>query len=251
MITLIESPHPANPVVSLWRPGHSVGKTMKRNRLHKLDSASRRIRHSLGFSVFELVAFVILASIVYAGAVNRFAQFPGQAERANFLAISTQLKSAINVEMMLGVGTGRISSPERLVGANPMDLMLEPPSNYLGAFNQLNTAGMERRVWYFDNSTRELVYLASDPTGLFLIVNGTAVPANEVRFRIQAIYSAHEAGSGLPVNALANAGAPVGAQVQGFDGIALRPTVPFIWNQVNPDALIDQALAEEGAIAQN
>ena len=224
---------------------------MNRIKLQRTSSAIGRTRYSSGFSVFELVAFIILASIVYAGAVNRFAQFPGQAERANFLAISTQLKSAINVEMMLGVGTGRISSPERLVGANPMDLMLEPPSNYLGAFNQLNTAGMQRRVWYFDNSTRELVYLASDPTGLFLIINGTAVPSNEVRFRIQAVYSMHEAGSGLPVNALANAGAPVGAQVQGFDGIALRPTVPFVWNQINPDELIEQALAQEGAVAQN
>ena len=232
-------------------PGQVIGETMNRNRIHRRDTTSRHLRASFGFSVFELVAFIILASIVYAGAVNRFAQFPGQAERANFLAISTQLKSAINVEMMIGMGTGRIQSPERMVGANPMDLMLEPPSNYLGAFNQLNTAGLQRRVWYFDNSTRELVYLASDPTGLFLIINGTAVPTNEVRFQIQAIYSAHEAGSGLPVSALANAGAPVGAQVAGFDGIALRPTVPFIWNQINPDELIDQALAEQSSIAQN
>ena len=224
---------------------------MNRIKLQRTNSVFRRARHSSGFSVFELVAFIILASIVYAGAVNRFAQFPGQAERANFLAISTQLKSAINVEMMIGVGTGRISAPERMVGANPMDMMLEPPSNYLGAFNQLNTAGMQRRVWYFDNSTRELVYLASDPTGLFLIINGSAVPTNEVRFRIQAVYSMHEAASGLPVRALANAGAPVGAQVQRFDGIALVPSVPYIWNQVNPDELIDQALAQDAAVAQN
>jgi len=212
----------------------------------------RRFHRNRGFSVFELVAFIILASIIYAGAVNRFAQFPGQAERANFLAISTQLKSAINVEMMYGVGVGRIQSPQRLVGANPMDLMLEPPSNYIGAFDQLNTSGLERRIWYFDRSTRELVYLVSDTTGVFLILNGQAVPTNEIRFRIHAVYSAHEVGSGLPVRALANAGAPVGAQEQGFDGIKLTPSIPYVWNQLNPDAMIEQALSQdEQAVAQN
>lgn len=225
---------------------------MNRLQQHKQTSVIGRFHRNRGFSVFELVAFIILASIVYAGAVNRFAQFPGQAERANFLAISTQLKSAINVEMMYGVGVGRIQSPERLVGANPMDMMLEPPSNYIGAFNQLNTTGVERRIWYFDQSTRELVYLVNDTTGVFLILNGQAVPTNEIRFRIQAAYSAQEAGSGLPVRALANAGAPVGAQQQGFDGIRLAPSIPYVWNQVNPDAMIEQALSQnEPAVAQN
>ncbi len=203
-----------------------------------------QMARTAGFSVFELVAFIILASIVYAGAVNSFSQFPGQAERANFLAISTTLQSAINTEMMYGVGVGRIDSPQRLVGANPMDLMLEPPSNYLGAFDGLDTSNLDRRVWYFDRTTRELVYLVNDTTGVFLIINGTAVPTAEIRFRMQAVYSMHEAGSGLPVQALANAGAAVGAQQQGFDGIALRPTVPYIWNQANPQDLIDQAVAQ-------
>lgn len=199
---------------------------------------------SAGFSVFELVAFIILASIVYAGAVNRFAQFPGQAERANFLAISTTLQSAINTEMLYGVGVGRIDSPQRLIGANPMDFMLEPPANYLGAFSQLDTSNLDRRVWYFDLATRELVYLVNDTSGVFLIINGAAVPTNEIRFRMQASFSLHESGSGIPVQALINNGAPVGAQQQGFDGIALRPTVPYIWNQANPQDLIDQAVAQ-------
>lgn len=167
------------------------------------------------------------------------------------MAITTQLKSAINVEMMIGVGTGRIQSPERLVGANPMDMMLEAPSNYLGAFDRLDTSGLQGRVWYFDRSSRELVYLVNDTSGVFLIINGNPVPTREIRFRIQAVYSMHEAGSGLPVSALASAGAPIGAQVQGFDGIALRPSVPYIWNQVNPNELIDEALSQDEGLAQN
>lgn len=218
--------------------------TMSRFTLQKQASNFGRISRAAGFSVFELVAFVILASIIYAGAVNRFSQFPGQAERANFLAVSTTLQSAINTEMLFGLGVGRIDSPQRLVGANPMDLMLEPPSNYLGAFSQLNTANLNRRVWYFDLSTRELVYLVNDTDGVFLIINGSAVPTDEIRFRIQATYSMHEVGSGIPVQALVNNGAQVAGQQQRFDGIALRPTVPYTWNQVNPEELIEQAVAQ-------
>lgn len=211
-----------------------------------------RFRSNRGFSVFELVAFIILASIVYAGAVNRFAQFPGQAERANFLAISTQLKSAINVEMMFGTGVGRIQSPQRLAGANPMDFMLEPPSNYIGAYDQLDISGMGRRVWYFDRSSGELVYLVNDTTGVFLILNGQAIPTNEIRFRIQAVYSAHESGSGLPVRALASAGAAVGAQQQGFDGVRLTPSIPYVWNQLDPGAMVEEATSQnEPSVAQN
>ena len=109
-----------------------------------------------GFSLFELVVFIILVAIIYATAANRFADFPGQAERANFLAITTQLQTAINLEMMIGLGTGRIRTAERMDGVNPMDLMLQPPSNYIGVFDLIDRERIQRRVWYFDRSREEL-----------------------------------------------------------------------------------------------
>ncbi|GAB5499200.1 MAG: hypothetical protein PsegKO_15110 [Pseudohongiellaceae bacterium] len=199
-----------------------------------------------GFSLFELVVFIISVAIIYAYAANRFSDFPGQAERANFQAVTMQIQSAVNLEMMFGVGVGRISSPLRMEGANPMELLLEPPSNYLGAFDAVDQSRLERRTWYFDQSRGELVYLANDPTGLVLVSNGREVPTNEVRFRLIADYSMHEKGSGLPVRALESAGETVPAenQVRKFNGIVMRPVTPYEWG--SPD---DQDLAAE-AIAQ-
>lgn len=196
-----------------------------------------------GFSLFELVVFIIAVAIIYAYAANRFADFPGQAERANFLSVTTQIQSAVNLEMMFGVGIGRISSPQRLEGANPMELLLEPPSNYLGAFDAVDTSRMERRTWYFDRRRGELVYLANDPRGLTLINNGQEVPTNEIRFRLVADYSMHEEGSGLPVQVLESAGESVPSenQVRKFNGIVMRPVLPYEWRAPEANELEDEA----------
>lgn len=199
-----------------------------------------------GFSLFELVVFIISVAIIYAYAANRFAEFPGQAERANFLAVTTQIQSAVNMEMMFGVGVGRISSPQRLEGANPMELLLEPPSNYLGAFDAVDTSRLERRTWYFDRRRGELVYLANDPDGLVLISNGREVPTSEIRFRLVADYSMHEQGSGLPVRVLESAGESVPAenQVRKFNGIVMRPVIPYEWGAPDEQALAAEAIAQ-------
>jgi len=184
-----------------------------------------------GFSLFELVVFIISVAIIYAYAANRFSDFPGQAERANFLAVSTQIQSAVNLEMMFGVGVGRITSPQRLVGANPMELLLEPPSNYLGVFDAVDVSRLERRTWYFDRRRGELVYLADDPAGLILVENGREFPADEIRFSLVADYSMHERESGLPVRVLESAGetVPTEDQIRKFNGIVMRPVTPYLW----------------------
>lgn len=172
-----------------------------------------------------------MVAIIYALASNRFAEFPGQAERANFLAVTTQIQSAVNLEMIVGMGFGRISSAESLVGANPMELLLEPPSNYLGAFSGLDVSTVSRRAWYFDRDSSELVYLVNDNTDVFIVLSGLEVPADEIRFSLVADYSELDRDSGLPI-AIVDQMAEQGQQhdtVIRFDGIVMRPVFPFRW----------------------
>lgn len=210
------------------------------------NSGLRPLRGAAGFSLFELVVFIIAVAIIYAYAANRFADFPGQAERANFLAVTTQIKSAVNLEMLYGVGVGRISSPQKLEGANPMDLLLEPPSNYIGAFDAVDTARLDRRVWYFDRRNQELVYLVNDASGVALLIDGREVPTNEIRFRLEADYSMHDELSGLPVRVLESAGqeVPEDDQVREFNGIVMRPVTPYKWGEVEYGVLVQEAMAQ-------
>lgn len=211
-------------------------------RHHKLPNY-KKVR---GFSLFELVVFIILVAIIYATAANRFADFPGQAERANFLAITTQLQTAINLEMMIGLGTGRIRSAERMDGINPMDLMLQPPSNYIGVFDLIDRERIQRRVWYFDRSRQELVYLVNDTTGVYLVNDGIDVPTDEIRFRIMVEYGEEDMRSGLPVEIAENDGSVVAPENRRtrLRGVLLRPVFPYRWGGAETDTLIAEATNE-------
>jgi len=202
------------------------------------------LRSAAGFSLFELVVFIISVAIIYAYAANRFGDFPGQAERANFLAITTQLNSAINVETMFGVGLGRISSPEMLEGANPMELMLEPPRNYLGAFENVDVSRLDRRTWYFDRGNDELVYLVNDARGVYLIRNGRREATDEIRFAIEADYTEYDTATGLPVKVVERDGreVPEDRRERRLNGIVMRPVIPFEWPAENQEAMIAEAL---------
>ncbi|MEQ8953607.1 MAG: hypothetical protein RLN96_03395 [Pseudomonadales bacterium] len=184
-----------------------------------------------GFSMFELVVYIIAVAIIYATAANRFAEFPAEAERANFLAVTTQLQSAINLEMWLGVSNSRPEVAANLAGVNPMELLLEPPINYLGAFDQVNTARLERRIWYFDRPSGELVYLIDGEDRAFVTTNGVERPTDEIRFKIVAQYSRHDAITGLIVTEQSGLGSDRDERhvEEKFAGVVLRPVSPFRW----------------------
>ncbi len=77
-----------------------------------------------------------------------------------------------------------------------------------------------RRSWYFDEIRNELVYLVNDPTGVFLIQDGVAVPATEVRFSLMADYSVFDRITNLPVNIVERDGKEVAQanRVEKFKG---------------------------------
>lgn len=182
---------------------------------------------SAGFSIFELVAFIITSAIIYSYAANQFSDFPGEAERANFLAVSTQIQTGVNMELMFGLKAFSGSPVEQYEGANPMDLMLQPPSNYLGAFPGVSGTAMPRRSWYFDSTTQELVYLVNDLGKVYLIQSGAGIQSDEIRFKITADYSEVDSQSGIPVDIAGRNGS--GQSKQRLNGMVFRPTVPYQW----------------------
>ncbi|MDT8427874.1 MAG: hypothetical protein RQ757_03820 [Pseudomonadales bacterium] len=167
-----------------------------------------------GFTLFELVSYILVVSIISSVAFNRFADFPGEAERANFIAIMMQLKAGVNLSMMDGIAGGNFQQMQALEGSNPMDLMLETPVNYLGEFSLEDTAGLPRRVWYFDAGSGELVYLANNSDNLYRFVDGQQVATEELRFRIRARFRDEQARLG-------------------WQGLLLEPVQPYRWEAVD------------------
>jgi type II secretory pathway pseudopilin PulG len=199
---------------------------------------------SKGFSLFELIVYILLVSIVFSVSMRRFADFPGEAERANFLAITVQLKAAVNLQMMNAIAGGQWNSLDRIENSNPMDLMLETPSNYAGAFNLVDEQSMARRTWYFDSFNGQLVYLANDSSRLFSSLGDGASTLNEIRFRIVQRYAGDartsDEGLGIDVGTVTGLNDPSlrgssasqgGSGGRKWQGLVLEEVTPFHWER--------------------
>lgn len=207
-------------------------------------------RKDAGFSLFELVVFIICVAIIYATAANRFAEFPEQAERANFLAVTTQLQSGVSLELMLAMAEGNLISIADYENSNPMALMLEAPSNYLGEFDFVDNERIQRRSWYYDKRNQELVYLVANPDNVYLQDDGGLIATDEIRFRIEILYRERDIGpdSNSPVQqALASVGTEPKLTARrtrrSLSGMLLKPVVPYQWNLTNSD-LVGTTLAD-------
>lgn len=208
----------------------------------QLTQMTSTARKSKGFSLFELIVYILLVSIVFSASMRRFNEFPGEAERANFLAISMQLKAAVSLQMMNAIAAGNWENLGPIENTNPMDLMLETPSNYAGAFNLVDEQTMPRRTWYFDSFNGQLVYLVNDNSNLFSTLGDGTSTISEIRYRIVQKYAGEEARSdeGLGIDAgtvtglndpslRATSGNSSGSRGRNWQGLVLEEVTPFNW----------------------
>lgn len=194
-------------------------------------------RKMRGFSIFELILYLLISSIIFSISMRRFEQYPADAERANFLSIVGQLKAAVMLQMMNGIAGGKFEEMTALEKSNPMDLMLETPTNYAGAFSLVDEASMPRRTWYFDSYNGQLVYLASPGLQIYSAAGDGSGSMNSVRFHVLNKYSgaAEQAAGGLGIDAGQVAGlsaAEAGGPATGggkWEGMVLEPATAFHW----------------------
>jgi|SRR5690554_1125596 len=168
-------------------------------------SVSRLSQRQRGFSLFELIVYILAASILFSVMLNRYRDFPAEAERANFLAVVGQLRAAVNLQMMTGIAEGRLQGLEALEGSNPMDLLLEMPVNYRGEFDHIDVT-LPRRSWYFDRAQGELVYHVGAPERVSVETENGNSQADQIRFQMQNVYGE-----------------------SGWQGLVLAPVYPYEW----------------------
>ncbi len=181
--------------------------------------------------------FIICVAIIYATAANRFAQFPAAAERANFVAVVSQIQSGINLQSMEYVINGGTTQAQYLDAANPMDFMLEAPSNYLGAYDFVDSSRLPTRSWYFDQTTGELVYRVSTSEGVFLISGPVEVPTEEIRFHLAVKYT-YEDRNGRQLSSAVydeSGGLSNPSLRRKFRGIVFEAVTPYRWDGAGVD----------------
>lgn len=213
---------------------HRVSVKMQKSNSKRFSTGSAfpSRKYSAGFSLFELVVFIISVAIIYSTAVNRFSRFPEAAERANFLAVTAQIQTGVSLETMVRVAAGGSQGMSRYDGANPIEMLLSPPSNYLGAIGYTNRSDLPRRSWYFDLQSSELVYLINESQNAYLLVDGVQIPTSEIRFRIAASYRYVHRRTGVEIaeiDARNSEGSEEEDYRRRFSGVLVQPVTPYKW----------------------
>jgi prepilin-type N-terminal cleavage/methylation domain-containing protein len=170
-------------------------------------------RAARGFTLIELVVVVIAIGILAGVALERVLPLIGRAERVAFLQVQNELQSALFLTAAEYLTRGESERIGELVDANPMDLMLVPPANYLGSLQWPIHDEQPGRSWYYDARQRRLVYRV----GKYARFEAVEGPANRIELVVHFVYSdrdgdgAYQAGS------------------DAFGGLRLEPASRYEW----------------------
>ncbi|MDH4133198.1 MAG: type II secretion system GspH family protein [Gammaproteobacteria bacterium] len=139
--------------------------------------------HSKGFSLFELVLVLTLIGVLIAVAIDRLPVWQGEAERAAVETVAGSLRSALSIKVASYIARGETARIAELEASNPVEQLAEIPANYLGQRLNAGDSGIESGNWYFDASTRELVYRVR-----YGAVDRTTPVSAEMRYAVELAY---------------------------------------------------------------
>jgi prepilin-type N-terminal cleavage/methylation domain-containing protein len=112
-----------------------------------------------GFTLIEMVVVVAAVALLFGVALDRLLRYQELGERASVEMNVSAINTALTMKFAAYVAAGRPQAIEAELSKNPMELLVRPPENYLGELFSPDIKSLERRSWYFDRYSRELLYL--------------------------------------------------------------------------------------------
>ena len=166
-----------------------------------------------GFSLFEFVVVIVVIAILSGLLLTRVLPLLAQAEHVAFLRTKQDVQSALLLEAAERIVRGESETLIDLTGINPIELLLEPPGNYVGSeFNYANE-GAPRRSWYFDGEQGILIYRPGRYSGF---VSGDAAD-DRIEMRVSFVYRDRDGDGSF------------NASVDHFDGLKFESAHPYSW----------------------
>jgi len=111
-----------------------------------------------GFSLFELVVSLTLMAVLVGVFLERALYYREIAEKSAMEQVALDLRSSVNLRVAELVLENRFAELPAMATQNPMDLLVGKPQNYLGVLAGAGTQEIVRGNWYFDNTSKEVVY---------------------------------------------------------------------------------------------
>lgn len=143
-------------------------------------TTSIAMSRTAGFTLLELVIVIAIISTLATVALQRLLPWMDEAERVAVLRVEGQLRSTLVMEAAQRIARGRSESITDLSGSNPVNFLLDPPNNYVGELDDGNPGSAPVRHWYFDGTTRRLVYRLGEPYAIGRSASAVDDPAFSV-----------------------------------------------------------------------
>lgn len=177
--------------------------------------AGRDLTRTRGFTLLELTVVVVIVALLVVIAIERLLAIQADAERVMMETVVGTLRSALGMKVAESLVKHETAKLPLLEGSNPMDRLAELPPNYLGALDRPDPGTLEDGHWYFDISSRTLVYLVRHKARF---EGGLADPPR-ARFKVQVVYADR------------NGNGRYDAGVDAVEGLRLAPVEPYRWVQ--------------------
>lgn len=165
------------------------------------------------FTLLELVIAIGIVGLLVALAINHLLSLRVEAERAALEQVVGGLRIAVLTKALSLVASARDLELSQLPESNPIDYLLEPPTGYLGEFDEPNPKDMPPGSWYFDRNRRLLVYRVRYGDRFCSSLGDPP----RARFRVVLVYDDR------------NRSGAFEAGVDGVGGARLAPEEPYQW----------------------
>lgn len=101
---------------------------------------------------------LLLAAVLVGVFLDRALYYLELAEKSAMEQVSLDLRSSVNLRVAELVLESRFADLAPLAARNPMDLLARKPQNYLGVLAGTGMHDVVSGNWYFDNTSKEVVY---------------------------------------------------------------------------------------------
>ncbi len=143
-------------------------------------------RQTGGSKLFEFVWVVVLVGVLSMVMLDYMLRYIEVAEKSAMENTAMNLRSALRLRLAEVLVRNDAKEAMRLARANPMDWLYEVPSNYAGEISDPEMDSIARGKWYWNRSSRELVYLVDNGRDFTPDAKGL----KRVRYRVHAAFLA-------------------------------------------------------------
>lgn len=173
----------------------------------------KRYKHQHGFTYLEFIFVIFIISTLIFISLDRLWAIRAAAERASVTQVIGNIKSALGLEVVRLALQGKMADIALLENANPIPLLAQPPTTYLGEKTETSETG----VWYFDKKKNALIYNVIFDENFKTTLNGLP----RIRHQVRLIYNDNNHNKRFDI------------EHDNIYGLDLLPLEKFSWKKAN------------------